>query len=855
MSAISQKETVVSAQPMHAPSHLVSLVPGEWGIWRWFVLRGTGFPVDAIERLAESACTSAADALVSVEAALERQFQAAIQALNAALDRFTAAGITPDQPAFKTVLAARRRLADRKVPQDGELDAEFGPLFRALDALLGERQQLRAAFENAFTACSENQSRTLQSFAADSRFQEAVIWQNRHAFETAVQPLAAVSQQVRNQTLRQREELIANYVQRYCVKNDTIGFFGPVAWGTIDPGDRLLDMVPGPSLLKARHAYFETWAIDKVAEAISRIEGMDWWIPPRLAPHLSIEGSRMTAPGAQLADLGPLETLALPLCDGQHLPREILASVQAAPDFRAFTQDQMRNFLQAKAAQGILVWRFLVPVEVNVETNLRRQLMRIEDAGLRERAIGYLDQLERARKKVEDSAGNPLQLNLALKKLEELFENIAQTSRHRNPGRTYGGRTIIYEDCQRDLAFRISPEFLAPAVPALAILLRGLRWLLHSMAMEFHRLSVETYEELAARLGVADVPVIDWWVITERRLMDTPSLPRIESEFKEKWAEALPIPSEQSWVYFDSRMLEQRVRRLFPEIPGPRRPFPYYCPDMMFAATPEEIAQGKVLYVLGEFHLGKNTVAHACLAEQHPNREELQQALERDFASGCLRIINTNEDGVTTVRPTQGVFHRTDYMLATTPESVPPSGFDGHPFSGLILRREGGELVVLERTGQRRFPILEAFTDIFSSFVVNKASWAPALRHIPRVQIDQLVIHRETWRARANELSFAAEKQPLDRFLGARRWMVSRGIHRRVFVKTPSEWKPFYLDMESPVLIEILCRSIRKLRDSGQPEAELTFSEMLPDVGQTWLRDAAGARYTCELRFVLVDLK
>lgn len=846
---------MVSAQPIHIPSHLVSLVPEEWGIWRWFVLRGTGFPVEAIERLAEPACASAADALISVETAIECQFQVAIQALNAALDRFTTAGITRDQQAFKTVLAARRRLTDRKVPQGGELDAEFGPLFRALDALLGKKQQLRAAFENAFASCSENQSRTLQSFAADPRFQEAVIWQNRHAFETAVQPVAAASQQFRNQTLRQREEMIANYVQRYCVKNDTIGFFGPVAWGTIDRGDRLLDMVPGTSLLQARRAYFETWAIDKVAEAISRIEDIDWWIPPRLAPHLAIEGSKMIAPGAQIVDLDPMETLVLPLCDGQHLPREILASVQALPDFRDFTQAQMRNFLQVKAVQGVLIWSFLVPVEVNVETNLRRQLMRIEDAGLRERAIGHLDQLERARKKVEDSAGNPSQLNLALKELEELFENIAQTSRHRNPGRTYGGRTIVYEDCQRDLTFRISPELLVPTVPALAILLRGLRWLLHAMAMEFHRLSLETYEELTAQLSATDVPVIDWWIITERRLMDTPSLPQIEAEFKEKWTEVLPISSEKSRLCFDSQTLEEQARRLFPEISGPRRPFPYYCPDMMFAATPEEIVQGKVLYVLGEFHLGKNTVAHACLAEQHPDREELQQALERDFSSGCLRIINTNEDGVTTVRPTQGVFHRMDYMLATTPGSIAPSGFESHPFSELILRREGGELVVLERTGQRRFPILEAFTDIFSSFVVNKASWAPSLHHIPRVQIDQLVIHRETWRARTDELSFATEKQPRDRFLGAHRWMVGRGIPRRVFVKTPLEWKPFYLDMESPVLIEILCRTIRKLRDAGQPEAELTFSEMLPDIDQTWLRDATGARYTCELRFVLVDLK
>ena len=32
---------------------------------------------------------------------------------------------------------------------------------------------------------------------------------------------------------RQREEIVASYWQRYCAKNDTIGFFGPLAWGRV----------------------------------------------------------------------------------------------------------------------------------------------------------------------------------------------------------------------------------------------------------------------------------------------------------------------------------------------------------------------------------------------------------------------------------------------------------------------------------------------------------------------------------------------------------------------------------------------------------------------------------------------
>lgn len=836
------------------PSHLVSLVPAEWGIWRWFVLRGAGFPVAGVERLAEPACASAADALADVETAIEGQFQGAIRALNAALDQNKTAGITRDQQAFRTVLAARRRLAERKIPRGAELNPEFGPMFCALEALLAKEQQLKIEFENSFASCLEHQSRVLQSFAADPWFQEAVIWQNIRAFETAVRGIAAASDDsIRNQQRRHREELIANYVQRYCAKNDTIGFFGPVAWGRIESGDSLLHLVPGPSLLKSRHTYFENWALDRLASALSLIEGMDWWIPPRLAPHISVEGSRMSNPGVADATLNPIEAVVLPLCDGKHLPGEILASIQASPEFRDFTQHQLRDFLQAKGAQGILVWRFLLPVEVNAEKNLRQQLQQIKHAGLRDKAIQHLDQFEFARKRVEDAAGNPPELKLALKELEELFENITHTSAHRNPGRTYGGRTIVYEDCRRDLNATIAPELLAPAVPALALLLRGFRWLVHSMAFEFNRLFLQTYDELAAQLGAADVPVVDWWFYTEPRLVAAPSISRIENIFKEKWAEVLPISAGQSFAHFESRALQQRVGRLFPDIPGLRCPFRYYCPDMLLAATPEGIGKGEVLYVLGEVHLGKNTLIHGALVEQHPEPQELRQALKWDLAPGSLKIINSDEDETTTVRTTQGMFHPDDYMLATTPGAVAPSGFAAHPISELVLRREGGELRVVSKTG-RHFSILEAFTDIFCSFVMNKASWSQPLSHVPRVQIDCLVIHRETWRARADELAFSAEKQPHQRFLGARRWMAARGVPRRTFVKSPLEAKPFYLDIESPVLVEILCRRARKVKDSAQPESDLVFSEMLPGVNETWLPDAAGNRYTCELRFALIDL-
>ena len=85
--------------------------------------------------------------------------------------------------------------------------------------------------------------KTLRDFARDPMFQQAVIWQNRQAFEPAVLSLVREHQEsARNQRQRKNGDFVANYAQRYCVKNDTIGFFGPVAWGRIEPGSGIIEL-------------------------------------------------------------------------------------------------------------------------------------------------------------------------------------------------------------------------------------------------------------------------------------------------------------------------------------------------------------------------------------------------------------------------------------------------------------------------------------------------------------------------------------------------------------------------------------------------------------------------------------
>lgn len=78
----------------------------------------------------------------------------------------------------------------------------------------------------------EDESTRLAEVAVDSAFGEAVSWQNRSAYRTAVAKIAGRGAEPGSKR-RQRDGVVAGYWQRYCAKNDTVGFFGPLAWGTI----------------------------------------------------------------------------------------------------------------------------------------------------------------------------------------------------------------------------------------------------------------------------------------------------------------------------------------------------------------------------------------------------------------------------------------------------------------------------------------------------------------------------------------------------------------------------------------------------------------------------------------------
>ena len=112
----------------------------------------------------------------------------------------------------------------------------------------------------------------------------------------------------------------------------------------------------------------------------------------------------------------------------------------------------------------------------------------------------------------------------------------------------------------------------------------------------------------------------------------------------------------------------------------------------------------------------------------------------------------------------------------------------------------------------------------------------------PRFRLGRVVAFRRRWIFPPGAWPATAALGPLDhrRMIEVSRWRRRHGLPRRVFAHTATDPKPFYVDLESPWLVELLAR---RLADS--PETTLAIVEMLPAPDEMWVRDQAG-RYAAE---------
>jgi hypothetical protein len=697
----------------------------------------------------------------------------------------------------------------------------------------------RDAIETAFKEDARRIGEFLREVVMMPAFREAVMWQNRGAVRGAMASLLKRPAGNVDSKTREYERLVASYLQRYCTKNDTIGFFGPVGWATLDDTCAGSTSTPGPSLLAKRTVYFEHWAIDALANRLSQNRELRVEIAPYRMPTVWLEGDVLHHPIDKTSTLEPGVARLVRACDGSRSARAIAEELGGA--------EEIYELLEELTEGHVLVWRLTVPTAgFTPERALRAELARLEPSAARSESEAALGELEAARDRVAGAAGQPEQLDDALAALEETFVRLTGLGANRNAGKTYAGRSTLFEDCRRDSELVLGRSVLDRIAAPLALIQTSARWFTSEIAARFRVVFRDHYRSLAVATGAPEVDFIRYYTELRPQLSSqqgtlSPTVIKIREELQQRWGAILALPEGTRRVELRSAELAPQVSAAFAAT-GPGWPTARHnSPDLMIAATPEGLARGELTVVLGEVHAGMNFITLPTLAKEHVEAARL-------FAQRHAETGRT----IAIVEPRANVRRASFYSLADGDLDIEFGDARSHrpradvyDVAGFVVVEHDGQVWVRRRDGSAEFDVVAFLEGDLNAESYNFDLLSPA-PYRPRVSIDGFVVVRERWRISTIELLFASQTSPVDRFVGARRWATERGLPRFLFMKAPSEPKPMYLDLESPVYVELLCKLARS-------DEFLTLTEMLPTFDDLWLLDASGAAYCSELRMALVD--
>jgi len=606
-------------------------------------------------------------------------------------------------------------------------------------------------------------------------------------------------------------------------------------------------------LLESRNVYFESWCIDTIARTLDKDPDLRPWRIPYLPAFVRLDGRRLVIGSRPVRELSPGESRVLAACDGQRHAKAIARELRSSSDPALISEDSIYAVLEDVTRAGYLIWTFEGARELQPERTLRERLDRVDDAVLRGRSSAVLEAIEATALAIRDAAGRPAALDRAIESLESTFGRLTGAAPTRRDGEIYAGRTLVYEDCRRDLSLELGPEIIDSLGPPLSLLLRSARWAIHEIARRHRAEFRRIFDDLARnRRG----PVSFGLFVSRTSLFRatpgslSPIGAEVKSALQQRWAAILKPPRGARRVDYRCRDLREAVQESFACADDPPCGWARaVSPDVMInAPNLDAIRRGEYQFVLGELHL-INTLQYALFVDQHPSPAEIMRLLDFDHPDPRVIWIEPKEK---TPHRTHLALRPTDFAYVCTrdPSPVPPERT--LRLADLEVVDEAGLLLVQTRDGRHRFPSLEFFGGLMMRTELGSFGVLPPLPHQPRITIDSVVVCREQWRMRSRELVFAASGDSVERFVACQRWAQQHELPPTVFVKMPTEHKPTYVDFSSPVYVDAFARSA-KTAQRIEPEGVITITEMLPTQAGAWLTDAAGRSYTCELRLVAVD--
>lgn len=708
------------------------------------------------------------------------------------------------------------------------------------------------SYTSAYEQATARLTTALRRIAGQPRFREALTWQNRKVVGSCLDKLAAG--EPRNARGRGHELTVVSYLQRYCLKNDSIGFFGPVGWATLTTAAGGLSQQPGTRLLRQRETMLEDWAINALAGAIAARAEVWPWLRPRRVAYARLVGSVLTLPFSRPVTLSRSELQLWQRCDGRWPVRDLVGE---PPDLPRLTMLlRLRNLGAVDVGLG-------GPPGFRPECSLAERIAMIDDPTVARRVAAPLTELTEARGRVAAAAGDPGPLATAIDGLNSTFERVTGRAAHRLPGETYAGRTIAFEDTVRDVDVQLGRAVTDRIAESLGPVLDSASWLVDDLAARYESRARQVVDRELLRSGQESMPLHLLMAAALPELLrpdqdppDSQIRTDLLAEFQRRWGRVLALPDQwpagvQRYRVEPAAVAERAAAEF--AVSTPRwSGVGWHSPDLMLIADDDAaLRRGDVEVVLGELHSGVNTIEGRLLVSQHPDPQRLRAAAAASGVDDRVIFVlprDTPRASGRLARDERCLLPTYTYVVTGSPALQPPESATVVSLMDLSVRRLEDRLVVRDRHGAEH-AFAEVIGEPLCALFLNGFQPLADTPYRPRISVGPLVLGRESWTFTASDLGWSTDRDEARRYAQVRRWRAVHGLPERCFYRLPTERKPLAVDFTSLPLVNLFAKGVR---GCATEQGHLTVSEMLPDLDRLWLVDADGARYTAELRLVAV---
>src|SRR5260370_18453369 len=121
----------------------------------------------------------------------------------------------------------------------------------------------------------------------------------------------------------------------------------------------------------------------------------------------------------------------------------------------------------------------------------------------------------------------------------------------------------------------------------------------------------------------------------------SPAIESVIADFHRRWARLLAITPGQRRLRYSCEELRDPVQEMF-AAPAPGWSMAgQHSPDIMIvASSAEAIQRGDYELVMGEVHVGVNTLRGSCFVAQHPDPDELAKWYMNDMSQTQLARVS-----------------------------------------------------------------------------------------------------------------------------------------------------------------------------------------------------------------------